>query len=144
MQVEASPRGKCIYTTPYLPILNNLQKYRPSFYRGTLSVGLAGLGLLGVLDGPGVTKKRHVPFTISSNPTIYKKIIITMEYKRQYRDLPDEVKQKISASTKGRAKSYDHKQHISQGMKKYWSSVPSRDRNQKNNEVEPLTTDGSM
>ena len=43
-----------------------------------------------------------------------------MEYKRQYRDLPDEVKQKISASTKGRAKSYDHKQHISQGMKKYW------------------------
>ena len=67
-----------------------------------------------------------------------------MEYKRQYRDLPDEVKQKISASTKGRAKSYDHKQHISQGMKKYWSSVPSRDRNQKNNEVEPLTIDGSM
>ena len=31
-----------------------------------------------------------------------------MEYKRQYRDLPDEVKQKISASMKGRAKSYDH------------------------------------
>jgi hypothetical protein len=51
---------------------------------------------------------------------------ITMEYKRQYRDLPDEVKQKISASTKGRAKSYDHKQHISQGMKRYWDTVPSR------------------
>ena len=30
-----------------------------------------------------------------------------MEYKRQYRDLPDEVKQKISASMKGRAKSYN-------------------------------------
>ena len=56
MQVEASPRGKCIYTTPYLPILNNLQKYRPSFYRGTLSVGLAGLGLLGVLDGVRLVK----------------------------------------------------------------------------------------
>ena len=41
------------------------------------------------------------------------------QYRRQYRDLPDEVKEKISASTKGRAKSYDHKQHISQGMKKY-------------------------
>ena len=51
---------------------------------------------------------------------------ITMECKRQYRDLPDEVKQKISASTKGRAKSYDHKQHISQGMKKYWQTVPNR------------------
>ncbi len=49
-----------------------------------------------------------------------------MEYKRQYRDLPDEVKQKISASTKGKAKSYDHKLHISQGMKKYWSKVESR------------------
>ena len=49
-----------------------------------------------------------------------------MEYKRQYRDLPDEVKQKISASTRGRAKSYDHKQHISQGMKRYWDTVPSR------------------
>ena len=48
----------------------------------------------------------HFPFTFPTEPTIYKKII--MEYKRQYRDLPDEVKQKISASMKGRAKSYDH------------------------------------
>ena len=54
------------------------------------------------------------------------KHITIMEYKRQYRDLPDEVKQKISASTKGKAKSYDHKLHISQGMKKYWSAVESR------------------
>lgn len=67
-----------------------------------------------------------------------------MEYKRQYRDLPDEVKQKISASTKGRAKSYDHKQHISQGMKKYWATVQPKDRSHENNEVEPLTTDGGM
>lgn len=57
-----------------------------------------------------------------------------MENKRMYRDLPDEVKKKISASTKGRAKSYDHKKHISQGMKKYWSSVPSRDRSHGNND----------
>ena len=69
---------------------------------------------------------------------------LTMEYKRQYRDLPDEVKQKISASTKGKAKTYDHKQHISQGMKKYWSGVPNRDRSHGNNEVELLTTDGGM
>jgi len=64
-----------------------------------------------------------------------------MEYKRQYRNLNDEVKQKISASTKGRAKSYDHKQHISQGMKKYWSSVPSRAQGNDNNDVEPLNAD---
>ena len=68
---------------------------------------------------------------------------ITMEYKRQYRDLPDEVKQRISASTKGRAKSYDHKQHISRGMKKYWSSVPHKPQCH-DNDVEPLNTDGTM
>lgn len=67
-----------------------------------------------------------------------------MEYKRQYRDLPDEVKQKISASTKGRAKSYDHKQHISRGMKKYWSSVQYKDQRHENNNVEPLNNDGGM
>ncbi|MBO5582523.1 MAG: hypothetical protein J5948_08450 [Bacteroidales bacterium] len=64
-----------------------------------------------------------------------------MEYKRQYRDLPNGVKEKISATMKGRAKSYDHKQHISQGMKKYWSSVPSRAQGNDNNDVEPLNAD---
>ena len=67
-----------------------------------------------------------------------------MEYKRQFRDLPDEVKQKISDATKGKAKSYDHKLHISQGMKKYWSGVPSRDRSHENNDVEPLNTNDDM
>ena len=70
--------------------------------------------------------RKSFPFTLLSKPTIYRETHITMEYKRQYRDLPDEVKQKISASTKGKAKTYDHKLHISQGMKKYWQSVPNR------------------
>ena len=56
MIVEASPRGKCIYTAPYLPILNILRNGRPSFYRGTRSVRPAGLGLLGVLDGVRLVK----------------------------------------------------------------------------------------
>lgn len=64
-----------------------------------------------------------------------------MEYKRQYSDLPNEVKEKISATMKGRAKSYNHKQHISQGMKKYWYSVPSKPQSHKNNDVEPLNAD---
>jgi len=64
-----------------------------------------------------------------------------MEYKRQYRDLPNGVKEKISATMKGRAKSYDHKQHISQGMKKYWSSVPKKVQDHENNDVEPLNAD---
>ncbi len=47
------------------------------------------------------------------------------EYKRQYRQLDDETKQKISNSSRNRPKSDQHKQHISQGMKSYWESVPT-------------------
>ena len=48
------------------------------------------------------------------------------EYKRQYRELSDETKQKISNSSRNRPKSDQHKQHISQGMKDYWQNVPNR------------------
>ena len=47
-------------------------------------------------------------------------------YKREFRECPDEVKQKISASLRGRTKSQSHKQNISQGLKDYWKDVPSR------------------
>ena len=42
------------------------------------------------------------------------------QYKRQYRELSDETKEKISLSTTGVRKSDLHKQHISQAMKDYW------------------------
>lgn len=48
---------------------------------------------------------------------------MAQKYKRQYRQLSDEVKQKISQATANRPKSAVHKAHISQGMKKYWESV---------------------
>ena len=48
------------------------------------------------------------------------------EYKRQYRQLDDETKQKISNSSRNRQKSDQHKQRISQGMKDYWQNVPNR------------------
>ena len=56
------------------------------------------------------------------------------EYKRQYRELSDETKQKISNSSRNRPKSDQHKQHISQGMKDYWQNVPNRPYDT-NNEV---------
>ena len=56
------------------------------------------------------------------------------EYKRQYRQLDDETKQKISNSSRNRPKSDQHKQHISRGMKDYWQNVPNRP-NDTNNEV---------
>lgn len=49
-----------------------------------------------------------------------------MEYKRKYRELDDEVKQKISQSTKGKRKSFSHRQHLSQALTDYWKEVPSR------------------
>lgn len=48
------------------------------------------------------------------------------EYKRQYRELEDATKQKISQSSKNKPKSETHKQHISQAMIDYWQTVPNR------------------
>ena len=48
------------------------------------------------------------------------------KYKRQYRELDDETKKKISASSKNKPKSEAHKRHISQAMEEYWQSVPHR------------------
>lgn len=54
-------------------------------------------------------------------------------YKRQYRQLNDETKQKISTSTRNKPKSEEHKEHIRQGMLQYWETVPNRDDTQWNN-----------
>ena len=46
--------------------------------------------------------------------------------KRQFRQLDQETKEKISRSCKGKIKSDLHKQHISQAMRKYWSQIPHK------------------
>lgn len=53
-------------------------------------------------------------------------------HKRQYRQLGDTTKQKISQSLKGRTKSIAHTQAISDGLKKYWTTVPNQPNNNKN------------
>lgn len=45
-------------------------------------------------------------------------------YKRQTREMPDSVKQKISAALRGRKKSSSHCQSISDGLKRMWSQIP--------------------
>lgn len=52
--------------------------------------------------------------------------MIMTQYKRQYRELDDETKMKISDSSRGKHKSEQHKQHISQAMRDYWETVPHR------------------
>ena len=47
-------------------------------------------------------------------------------YKRQYRQIDDETKLKISLTSRNKPKSELHKQHIRQGMEEYWRTVPNR------------------
>lgn len=44
--------------------------------------------------------------------------------KRTTRTLSETTKQKIANSLKGRKKTESHKQAISNGMAKYWESIP--------------------
>ncbi len=45
-------------------------------------------------------------------------------YKRQYRELDDATKQKISQKLKGKSKSMSHKENLSNSMREYWKGVP--------------------
>lgn len=51
--------------------------------------------------------------------------------KRQYRELDDVTKQKISQKLKNRSKSITHKENISNGMREYWKTVPNRPKDLK-------------
>ena len=45
------------------------------------------------------------------------------QYKRQWRELEDSTKEKISKAMKGKSKSSYHKEHIRQSMLNYWQTV---------------------
>ena len=46
--------------------------------------------------------------------------------KRQFRELSDETKAKISQAMRGRSKSITHKENISNGLKDYWKTIPNK------------------
>lgn len=54
------------------------------------------------------------------------------QYKRQYREMDDATKQKISQSLKGRSKTPTHCQAISNGVKKAWERISSRNPDSNN------------
>ena len=58
--------------------------------------------------------------------------------KRQYRELNDEKKEKISQSSKGQHKTQSHKDHIRQAMIRYWQSVPHRPEGDKPTTIHDL------
>lgn len=57
-------------------------------------------------------------------------MIQNKQYKRQTREVPQNVRDKISASLRGRKKSAEHCQAISDGLKAetggYWSKIPKK------------------
>lgn len=53
---------------------------------------------------------------------------------RQYRELSDITKAKISQSMRGRTKSDTHRENISNGLKAYWSSIPNKPTSNTNHE----------
>ena len=61
---------------------------------------------------------------------------------RQYRNLRDDTKKRISQSLQGRTFSDSHKQAISNAMKVYWSTIPYRD--EENNESNNQSGETSM
>lgn len=59
--------------------------------------------------------------------------------KRQFRELNDDTKQRISQSLKGRGLTDSHKQAISDGMRAYWATIPNKPS--ENNESKNLFND---
>lgn len=59
---------------------------------------------------------------------------MTKNYKRKFRERDEITKMRISNSLRNRAKSAEHCQAISDGLKAYWEGVPSM----KNNEGKTL------
>lgn len=48
------------------------------------------------------------------------------QYKRQWRDFPEDAKRKVSDALKNRPKTDAHKQAISNSMRDYWKGVESK------------------
>ena len=67
-----------------------------------------------------------INFLLSAIFIVYNKLKMKDMGKRQYRELDDSVKQKISQSMRGRSKSESHKEHISNGLKLYWKQIPNK------------------
>ena len=64
----------------------------------------------------------------------------TRPYKRQYRELDNETKIKISNATRGKSKSPSHKAKLSHSMTEYWKTVEHRP--QPDNADQQTTMDG--
>lgn len=65
-----------------------------------------------------------------------------LDMKRQFRQMDDVTKLRISQRLKGRSMSDSHKQAISDGMKAYWAGIPNKptENNENKNDVNNETS----
>lgn len=63
---------------------------------------------------------------------------------RQYRELNDATKLRISQKLRGRSMSDSHKEAISNSMKAYWSTIPNKPIENNNTSSNPLKDETSM
>jgi len=66
------------------------------------------------------------------------------DFKRQYRELSDEHREKISQATANKPKSAEHRLHISQAMKDYWQTVPHRPDTESGRLCQTMALKGNM
>ena len=57
------------------------------------------------------------------------------EYKRKFRAMPQQTKQKISSSLTGRKHSEETKRKISDGQKRAWAQIPYKITNETEPEI---------
>lgn len=65
-----------------------------------------------------------------------------IDMKRQFRQMDDATKLRISHRLRGRSMSETHKQAISNGMKAYWATIPNKptENNENKNDVSNETS----
>lgn len=63
---------------------------------------------------------------------------------RQFRELDDATKLRISQKLRGRSMSDSHKQAISNSMKVYWDTVPNKPQQQNNTSKNQLNNEKNM
>lgn len=64
--------------------------------------------------------------------------------RRQYRNLGDDTKAKISQALKGKSKSLSHAQAISQGMVNYWKHIPPKPSDEPHDETKKRSYNSSL
>lgn len=87
-----------------------------------------------------VKKKKPTIPTFPTNPTIYnqKENYMETNYKRKTREVPQSVRDRISAALRGRKKSEAQCKKISNSLKKSWSRIPRQNTGQSGTTIEDI------